>query len=225
MSRFSPSDQWVGPRSSLVTLRSLIFQPDHQVAPISSLVTVPRLRAVFANIRGSSRASAGRDPHAARRRSTPGFRAFAAIAAGSIACSPLDTRARNSIFAGGAGGDRGQTASGNTGIDVVGSSSRGFRSSGDRIMPRRAPSADVARAYAVIPIAVFTSIDAGTASSSPFQRTPKYVHDHAGIVFTFRWNLRSRCAGNRDHERPEYAIKRLPLAIGGSLRAAKPCLA
>jgi hypothetical protein len=67
------------------------------------------------------------------------------------------------------------------------------------------PPADVAQAYAMMPIAVLTLIDAGTASSSPFQRTPKYVHDHAGIVFTFRWNMRSRCAGNRDHERPEYA--------------------
>jgi len=57
----------------------------------------------------------------------------------------------------------------------------------------------------VIPIAVFTIIDAGTASSSPFQRTPKIVHDHDGIVFTFAWNTRSRCAGNRVHDRPEYA--------------------
>jgi hypothetical protein len=73
-------------------------------------------------------------------------------------------------------------------------------------MPRSAPLPDAAKVYAVIPIAVFMIIDAGTASSSPFQRTPKYVHDHAGIVFTFRWNMRSRCAGNRDHERPEYAV-------------------
>ena len=60
-------------------------------------------------------------------------------------------------------------------------------------------------AYAVIPIAVFLIIDAGTASSSPFQRIPKNVHDHPGIVFTFYWNPRSRCAGNRDHDRPQYA--------------------
>jgi hypothetical protein len=33
----------------------------------------------------------------------------------------------------------------------------------------------------VIPIAVFTLIDAGTASSSTFQRMTKIVHDHAGI--------------------------------------------
>lgn len=39
----------------------------------------------------------------------------------------------------------------------------------------------------------------------------KIVHDHAGIVFTFRWNMRSRCAENRDHERPEYAHETLPL--------------
>jgi len=40
---------------------------------------------------------------------------------------------------------------------------------------------------AVIPIGVFTLIDAVPASSSRFQRTTKIVHDHAGIVFTFRW--------------------------------------
>jgi hypothetical protein len=48
-------------------------------------------------------------------------------------------------------------------------------------------------------------IDAGTASSSPFQRTPKFDHHHAGIVFTFAWNPRSRCSGNREHHAPEYA--------------------
>ena len=32
------------------------------------------------------------------------------------------------------------------------------------------------------------------------------VHDQTGIVFTFRWNLRSRCAGNRDHDGPQYAV-------------------
>jgi len=72
-------------------------------------------------------------------------------------------------------------------------------------MPRTAPAADLARAYAVIPIAGFTIIDAGTASSPPFQRTPKSVHHHAGIMFTFPWNSRSRYAGNRDHDGPEYA--------------------
>jgi len=56
-----------------------------------------------------------------------------------------------------------------------------------------------------IPIAVFMIIHAGTASSSPFQRTPKIDHHHAGIVFTFRWNTRSQCAGNREHHAPEYA--------------------
>jgi hypothetical protein len=55
----------------------------------------------------------------------------------------------------------------------------------------------------VIPIAVFTRIDAGTASSSAFQRTLKIVHDHAGIVvhvrlesaFTMRWKPRSPSTG------------------------------
>jgi hypothetical protein len=56
------------------------------------------------------------------------------------------------------------------------------------------------------PIAVLTLIDAGTASSSPFHRTSKSAHDHAGIVFTFSWNPRSRCAGNREHHAPEYAL-------------------
>jgi hypothetical protein len=56
------------------------------------------------------------------------------------------------------------------------------------------------------PITVSTIIDAGTASLSPFQRSPKNVHDHAGIVFAFNWNPRSRCAGNRDHDRTEYAL-------------------
>jgi hypothetical protein len=77
----------------------------------------------------------------------------------------------------------------------------------DRIMPRSAPSPDTARVYAVIPIAVFMIIDAGTASCSSFHRTPKNVHDHPGIVFTSRWNPRSPCAGNREHDRPEYAQK------------------
>jgi hypothetical protein len=70
-------------------------------------------------------------------------------------------------------------------------------------MPRTAPSADPARVYALIPIVVFISIDAGTASSSAFQRKLKIVHDHAGIVvhvrlesaFTMRWKPCSPCAG------------------------------
>jgi hypothetical protein len=58
-----------------------------------------------------------------------------------------------------------------------------------------------------IPIAVIPIIDAGTASLSLFQRNPKNVHDHAGIEFTFSWNPRSRCAGNRDHDRPSRAAE------------------
>lgn len=75
----------------------------------------------------------------------------------------------------------------------------------------------------MIPIGVFTLIDAGTASSSPFQRTTKIVHDHAGIVFTIRWNMRSRCDGKRDHERPEYAGRRTACLPGtvGEYQAAK----
>ena len=51
-------------------------------------------------------------------------------------------------------------------------------------MPRSGSSPDVATVQAVIPIAVFTLIDAGTAWSSPFQRTPKNVHDALEPVTT-----------------------------------------
>jgi hypothetical protein len=95
---------------------------------------------------------------------------------------------------------RGPTASGKTGIDVVGPRSRGSAPPGRPIMPTSALPPDVARVHAVIRIVVFTSIDADTPSSSPFQQTPKSVHDNAGIVCTFRWNPRSRCAGNGDHD-------------------------
>jgi hypothetical protein len=37
---------------------------------------------------------------------------------------------------------------------------------------------------------------------------PKIDHDHDGIVFTYPWNPRSRCAGNREHHAPEYAVYR-----------------
>lgn len=78
--------------------------------------------------------------------------------------------------------------------------------------------------YRPIRIAVSTIIDAGTASSSPLQRTSKIVHDHTGIVFTFRWNLRSRSAENRDHDEPQYApssIQRI-LPCGGDLVVRPP---
>jgi hypothetical protein len=56
---------------------------------------------------------------------------------------------------------------------------------------------------AAIPIAVFTLIDAGTASSSPFQRTTKNrsrsrwnrVHFPLESAFTMRWKPRSRTTG------------------------------
>jgi hypothetical protein len=35
---------------------------------------------------------------------------------------------------------------------------------------------------------------------------PKIVHDQAGIVFTSPWNQRSRNAGNREFDHPEYAV-------------------
>jgi hypothetical protein len=38
----------------------------------------------------------------------------------------------------------------------------------------------------------------GAMELSP-QRTPKIDHHYAGIVFTLRWNPRSRSAGNREH--------------------------
>jgi hypothetical protein len=159
MSRFGPSDQWLAALSSLVTVRGLISYSDHEVAPVSSLVTAPRLRPVFANNRGSGRATPARGPRAARRRSTRGFRAFEAIVAGSIACSPPDTRARNSISAGAARGGHGQITSGSTGIDVVGSRSLGSGPPGLQSCPEA-----LRHPYAVIPIADFIIIDASTAS-------------------------------------------------------------
>jgi hypothetical protein len=65
------------------------------------------------------------------------------------------------------------------------------------------PNAAFVPVYAVIPMAGFMVIDAGTASSSPFQRTTKIVHDHDGIrvhdplesAFTMRWKPRTPCAG------------------------------
>jgi hypothetical protein len=59
----------------------------------------------------------------------------------------------------------------------------------------------------VISIAVFVQIDAGTASSSPFQQTTKIVHDHAGIVFTFNGNLcHVALETPKKNDAPEYAI-------------------
>jgi hypothetical protein len=59
----------------------------------------------------------------------------------------------------------------------------------------------------VIPIAIFTRIDASTASSSAFQIKSKSVHDHAGIrvhvrlesAFTMRWKPRSPSTGICSH--------------------------
>lgn len=65
-----------------------------------------------------------------------------------------------------------------------------------------ASSSDALRFSAAIPISVFIISDAGTPSTSRFHRAAKIVRDHAGIVFTFRWNPRSRCGGNRDHDEP-----------------------
>jgi len=73
---------------------------------------------------------------------------------------------------------------------------------GAQTSTRSDSSPDAARLLVAIPIAVFKIIVAGTASSSPFQRRPKIDRHHAGILFTFRWNLRSRCAGNREHHAP-----------------------
>ena len=56
----------------------------------------------------------------------------------------------------------------------------------------------------MIPIAAFVSIDAGTASSSPFQRATgksftitleSPVHVPLESAFTMRWKPRSLCAG------------------------------
>ena len=66
-------------------------------------------------------------------------------------------------------------------------------------------SSDAVRFLAAIPFSVFIISDAGTASSSRFNPAAKIVHDHAGIVFTFRWNPRSGSGGNRDHYEAQYA--------------------
>ena len=220
MSRFSPSDQRLGLRSALVTLRRRISYSDHVVEPVSSLVTVPPPRALFANIRGSPRATPARDPRAARRGNTPDSQVSAASVAGSsaraLARGPALGRgtvflpmAQARVAAKQLLATQASTASG---LDHGASGPIG-----DQIMPRTAPAADLARAYAVIPIAGFTIIDAGTASSPPFQRTPKSVHHHAGIMFTFPWNSRSRYAGNRDHDGPEYALERAAIINNGNV--------
>jgi hypothetical protein len=67
----------------------------------------------------------------------------------------------------------------------------------------------------VIPIAIFTRIDASTASSSAFQLKSKSVHDHAGIrvhvrlesAFTMRWKPRSPSTGIcNDRQSPSEAF-------------------
>jgi hypothetical protein len=70
---------------------------------------------------------------------------------------------RRNISAGRGCADRGKTASGNTGIDVVWFFSLG-RVLLTHIMPRSRPSPDRARARQLIPIAVAVIIDAGTAT-------------------------------------------------------------
>ena len=45
---------------------------------------------------------------------------------------------------------------------------------------------ELAERLKVIPITVFTLIDAGTASSSAFQREPKSVHVRSESAFTMR---------------------------------------
>jgi hypothetical protein len=49
--------------------------------------------------------------------------------------------------------------------------------------------------------------------------TPKIVHVHPGILFTFRRNQRSRCRGNLVHHEPEYAPRPFqPAALTASAR-------
>ena len=81
--------------------------------------------------------------------------------------------------------------------------------------------------YRPIRIAVPTAIiDAGTASPSPFQRTSKIVHDHTGIVFAFRWSLRSRSAGVRVHDDLETVTtmgRHAPRRMTAVMRSARSC--
>ncbi len=60
-------------------------------------------------------------------------------------------------------------------VGMVGAVAAGSLPSGAAL----SPSADAALLYAVILIAVFTSIEAGTASSSPSHRKSKTVLNHA----------------------------------------------
>ena len=85
-------------------------------------------------------------------------------------------------------------------------SHRGFRSMGDRIMPKSAPLAAAPMSLAVFPSpplspASMLARHGAHHNSSEWRK----LHDDTGIVFTFVWNPRSRCAGNREHHAPEYA--------------------
>jgi hypothetical protein len=61
--------------------------------------------------------------------------------------------------------------------------------------------------------------DAGTGIVNAIPPRLQSEHDEAGILFTSRWNHRSRCPGNLVHDEPEYAVKPSTW-VGRTLQAA-----
>jgi hypothetical protein len=156
--------------------------------PASSLVTHAAFAPLGANIRGLPPATPAHDSRAAGRESSARFPGASIF--GSPACSHRDREGRNNTFVEYGCADRGGTASGGTGIDDV-----LFFVTGQQILldPHHAQRSTSARTTA-------------PSSCSRFRHTPKSDHDQRGMLITFRWNPRSRCAGKPDHHRPEYAI-------------------
>jgi len=130
-----------------------------------------RISAIPANNPGSPRATPARGSRAARRGSTPGFRAWPTSVAGSRACSPTGMQALNSISAGCGCADRGQRASGNTGIDVVGSWSLGSGPPEPNHAQKRSVTRQRQRSRGDSD-GRFHVIDAGMASWTAFRRPP-----------------------------------------------------
>jgi hypothetical protein len=85
--------------------------------------------AILAHIAGVSRATPALDLRAAHRKSSLGFLASVASAAGSPSCLPPGKSGLNNTFAEFASADGGETVAGSAGIDVAYSSSQGQGSS------------------------------------------------------------------------------------------------
>ena len=120
VSRFS-SSRISGLAAALVSCNAKepISQPDHRLAPVSSLVTVSPLTPLFAHISGCARATPALGPRAARRGSNRGSPVCAASVVGWPSCSPPGTWSSEQYSAGERGRGWRETASGSTGIDVA----------------------------------------------------------------------------------------------------------